>query len=78
MRKFITPAVVAAAFAPIAALSMVTFPTAHAQPLNCPPGQWWDAVANVCRPPVSTVPLNCAPGEYWNPVSNVCRPLGQY
>ncbi|MGV0793804.1 hypothetical protein [Mycolicibacterium sp. XJ1819] len=69
--------VVAAAAAPIAALSVVMSATGSAQPLNCQNGQWWDPVANICRPPVSPVPLNCGPGEYWNPVSNLCRPLGQ-
>ena len=67
-------ALVAAAFAPIAALSVVTSATGLAQPLNCPAGQWWDPGSNTCK---SAVPLNCAPGEYWNPLSNVCRPLGQ-
>lgn len=67
-----------AAAAPIAALSIMMSATGSAQPLDCPAGQWWDPVANVCRGQVATVPLNCAPGQYWNPISNVCRPLGQY
>jgi hypothetical protein len=75
MRTFIRRStIVAAAFAPIAALSLLTSAAGSTQPLNCPSGQYWDPAANVCR---SLVPLNCAPGEYWNPVSNVCRPLGQ-
>jgi hypothetical protein len=65
---------VAAAFAPVAAMSIVTSAIGSAQPLNCPAGQWWDPGTNTCK---NAVPLACAPGEYWNPISNVCRPLGQ-
>lgn len=71
-------AIAAVAAAPIAALSVMTSATGSAQPINCPPGQWWDPVDNVCRGPVATVPLACAPGEYWNPITNLCRPLGVY
>ena len=70
--------VVAAAAAPIAALSVVMSATGSAQPLNCQNGEWWDPVANVCRPPAVAFPPNCGPGNYWNPVTNVCRPLGVY
>jgi hypothetical protein len=66
--------VMAAAAAPIAALSIALSATGSAQPLNCPSGQWWDPGTNSCK---NAVPLNCAPGEYWNPISNACRPLGQ-
>jgi hypothetical protein len=66
--------VMAAAAAPIAAMSIAMSGTASAQPMNCPPGQWWDPGSNSCK---NSVPLACAPGEYWNPVSNLCRPLGQ-
>ncbi len=65
---------VAAACAPVAALSLWGSAIGSAQPLNCPVGQWWDPGTNTCK---SSVPLACAPGEYWNPISNVCRPLGQ-
>ncbi|MGV0717737.1 hypothetical protein ABQE93_20255 [Mycolicibacterium sp. XJ662] len=79
MRKFVRRStIVAAAFAPVAALSVMASAVGAAQPLNCPAGEWWDPVDNVCRGPVATVPLACAPGEYWNPITNVCRPLGQY
>jgi hypothetical protein len=74
MSKLLRTAVVAAVSAPIAALSVVTAAGGAAQPLNCPPGQYWDPASNTCR---NSVPLNCAPGQYWNPVSNLCRPLGQ-
>jgi hypothetical protein len=66
--------IVAAAAAPIAAMSVMTSALGSAQPLNCPAGQWWDPATNTCK---NAVPLACAPGEYWNPISNVCRPLGQ-
>jgi hypothetical protein len=66
--------VMAAAAAPIAAVSIAMSATGSAQPLNCQNGEWWDPVANVCQKPL--VPLNCGPGQYWNPASNVCRPLG--
>ncbi len=79
MRKILCRSMVmAAAAAPVAAVSLAMSAIATAQPLNCPNGEWWDPVDNVCRGPVATVPLACAPGEYWNPITNVCRPLGLY
>jgi hypothetical protein len=66
---------VAAAVAPVAALSLLSPAIGSAQPPNCQNGQWWDPASNTCKAPL--VPLNCAPGEYWNPASNLCRPLGQ-
>ncbi|MDA4107594.1 hypothetical protein MHOL44478_10015 [Mycobacterium holsaticum DSM 44478] len=77
-KRFRRSAIAAAAFAPVAAMSVMASAIGSAQPLNCQNGEWWDAVDNICRPPVATAPLACAPGEYWNPVKNVCRPLGQY
>nr|WP_090277872.1 hypothetical protein [Mycolicibacterium komanii]CRL72962.1 Chitin binding Peritrophin-A domain protein [Mycolicibacterium komanii] len=79
MSKIISRAMIVAATAgPLAAFSIATAASGAAQPINCPNGQWWDPVDNVCRGPVATAPLACAPGEYWNPITNVCRPLGQY
>ncbi len=79
MHKLLRRSTIAAvAAAPIAALSLMAPAIGSAQPINCPPGQWWDPVDNICRGAVATVPLNCPPGEYWNPISNLCRPLGQY
>lgn len=75
MSKLLRTAIVAAVCAPVAALSVVTAATGAAQPLNCPPGQYWDPGSNTCK---NSVPLNCAPGQYWNPITNLCRPLGQY
>lgn len=78
MKKIISRSMImAAAAAPVVAVSLVLPASASAQPLDCPNG-WWDPVANTCRGPVATAPLACAPGQYWNPVSNLCRPLGQY
>ena len=67
--------VLAAAAAPIAALSVLMPATGSAQPLNCVNGQFWDPITNTCQTPRPAD--NCAPGEYWNALSNVCRPLGQ-
>jgi hypothetical protein len=76
MNKIIRRSVViAAAAGPIAAFSVAMSAIGSAQPLACPPGQWWDPGTNTCK---SAVPLACAPGDYWNPITNVCRPLGQY
>jgi hypothetical protein len=75
MSKLLRTAIVAAVSAPIAALSVVTAASGTAQPLNCPPGQYWEPGSNTCK---NSVPLNCAPGQYWNPLTNLCRPLGQY
>jgi len=67
--------VIAAAAAPVTAMSIAMSATGAAQPLNCPPGQYWEPGSNTCK---SAVPLACAPGEYWNPLTNLCRPLGLY
>jgi hypothetical protein len=69
--------VMAAAAAPIAAVSIAMSATGSAQPqpINCPPNQYWDPGSNSCK---NAVPLACAPGDYWNPITNLCRPLGQY
>ena len=69
--------ILTAAIAPIAALSLVSPAAGSAQPLDCQNGEWWDPVANVCRPALVPFPPNCGLGQYWNPVSNACRPLGQ-
>ncbi|WP_445165414.1 hypothetical protein ACTXG7_15975 [Mycolicibacterium sp. Dal123E01] len=67
--------ILAAACAPIAALSLVTSAPGSADPLNCENGSWWDPVANVCQPPpAGPVPLNCQNGEWWDPGANTCRP----
>jgi hypothetical protein len=77
MSKLLRTAIVAAISAPIAALSVVTAASGSAQPqpINCPPGQYWDPGSNSCK---NAVALNCPPGQYWNPITNFCRPLGQY
>jgi len=76
MRKnILRSAIVAAACAPIAALSVATSAIGSAQPLNCAYPQFWDPITNTCQTPRPAG--NCAPGEYWNALSNACRPLGQ-
>jgi hypothetical protein len=66
--------ILAAAFAPIAALSLVAPAGGSAQPLGCQNGEWWDPVADVCQPPVAPTPLGCQNGDWWDPVGNTCRP----
>src|SRR5882757_9279869 len=63
-----------AAFAPIAALSLVPPAAGSAQPLDCQNGEWWDPVANVCQPSAAPAPLGCQNGDWWDPVGNACRP----
>ncbi|MBY0289549.1 MAG: hypothetical protein K2X52_20800 [Mycobacteriaceae bacterium] len=75
MSKLLRPAIVAALCAPIFAVATAASGGAQPQPINCPPGQYWDPGSNSCK---NAVPLNCAPGQYWNPITNFCRPLGQY
>ena len=76
MNKIILRSMVtAAAAAPIAAVSIAMAASGSAQPINCPPNQYWDPGSNTCK---NAVPLACAPGDYWNPITNLCRPLGQY
>lgn len=76
MNKLVhTVAVVAAMTAAQVAFSTVATPAAgSAEPLACPPGQWWEPVANACRPLPQA--MNC-PGGWWDPTANVCRPLDQ-
>jgi hypothetical protein len=60
----------AAAIVPFAFATIVTPVVSFA---DCQNGQWWDPVANACRPPVGP-PLFCDNGWWWDPVANVCRP----
>ncbi len=73
MSKLLRPAIVAAVCAPV--FAVVTAASGTAQPINCPPAQYWDPGSNTCK---NAAPLACAPGQYWNPITNLCRPLGQY
>ena len=59
------------AFAPMAVVTVATPAVSFA---DCENGDWWDPVANVCRPPVVPPPLLCENGWWWDPVANVCRP----
>ena len=67
--------IVAAAFGPIAALSVMGSAMGSAQPPDCVNGQFWDPISNTCKTPRPAD--DCAPGQYWNALSQVCRPLGQ-
>ncbi len=61
-----------------AAVAFVAPATSWADPpANCEPGQYWDAITNICRPlGQGPTPLNCPAGQYWDPTTNVCRDLG--
>jgi hypothetical protein len=60
-----------------AAVAFATPATSWADPANCDPGQYWDAVTSICRPlGQGPTPLNCPAGQYWDPTTNVCRDLG--
>ena len=65
-------AAIGAVLAPFGLLAVVTVATPAVSWADCGAGEWWDPVANVCRPPV--VPLACDNGWWWDPVGNVCRP----
>ena len=66
--------ILTAALAPIAALSLVTPAASSAQPLDCQNGEWWDPVANVCRP--TGAPMkDCLPDGWWDPTIADCRPF---
>jgi hypothetical protein len=64
-KPFRRSTILMAAFAPIAALSLVTPAAGSAQPLDCQNGEWWDPVANVCQPPAAPAPRGCPNGEWW-------------
>ena len=75
MRTFVRRLVpvVVMALAPMAAVTIATPAVSLAQ---CANGEWWDAKANVCRPPGAPLALPCDAGQWWDPTANVCRPLG--
>ena len=66
-------AVAAAGFAPLAFVTVISPAVSHA---DCTFGtEYWDPVANVCRPTGLVLPKNCSPDGWWDPVINDCRPL---
>ena len=73
MRKFARRLLVGATAA-FASTAFVTIVTPAVSFADCDNTQWWDPVANLCRPLVVT-PLDCENGSWWDPVGNVCRPL---
>ena len=72
MRKF-GRRLAAGTTAALAAMAFVTIAAPAVSSAQCDNTQWWDPVANVCRPLV-VVPLDCENGFWWDPVANVCRP----
>ena len=74
MSKFIrrVAGVVAVALAPMAYVTVVSPGVSSAQ---CDWGDWWDPIANVCRPIVPPAPQDCGWGNWWDPGTNVCRPV---
>jgi hypothetical protein len=65
-------AVAAAGFAPLVFVTVISPAVSHA---DCAPGtEWWDPVANMCRP--TGAPMkNCLPNGWWDPTINDCRPF---
>lgn len=70
VRRIATAA--AAGLAPLAFVTVISPAVSHA---DCTPGtEWWDPVANVCRP--TGAPMkNCLPSGWWDPTINDCRPF---
>ena len=64
--------VAAAGFAPLAFVTVISPAVSNA---DCAPGtEWWDPVANVCRP--TGAPMkNCLPNGWWDPTIADCRPF---
>ncbi|MGV9802483.1 hypothetical protein ACWDTP_30985 [Mycobacterium sp. NPDC003449] len=57
----------------VAPLAFVTIATPAISSAQCGGADWWDPVANTCRPPVGP-PMACENGSWWDPVGNTCRP----
>jgi len=65
--------VAAAGIAPLAFVTVISPAVSHA---DCTFGtEYWDPVANECRPTGLVLPKNCSPDGWWDPVINDCRPL---
>jgi hypothetical protein len=62
----------ATAAAPLAFVTVISPAVSHA---DCAAGtEWWDPVANVCRP--TGAPMkNCLPTGWWDPTISDCRPF---
>lgn len=74
MRKTLSrvAAAAAAGIAPLAFVTVITPAVSHA---DCAVGtEWWDPVANVCRP--TGAPMkDCLPTGWWDPTIMDCRPF---
>jgi hypothetical protein len=65
--------VAAAGIAPLAFVTVLSPAVSHA---DCTFGtEYWDPVANECRPTGLVLPKNCSPDGWWDPVINDCRPF---
>ena len=62
--------VAAAGIAPLAFVTVISPAVSHA---DCALGtEWWDPIANVCRP--TGAPMkNCLPDGWWDPTIADCR-----
>jgi hypothetical protein len=69
-RRIATAAAVG--LAPFAFVTVITPAISHA---DCAPGtEWWDPVANECRP--TGAPMkDCLPTGWWDPTIMDCRPF---
>jgi hypothetical protein len=74
MRKIVSRIASAAAVA-VAPLAFVTVISPAVSSADCMPGtEWFDPVANQCRP--TGAPMkNCLPNGWWDPTINDCRPF---
>jgi hypothetical protein len=60
----------AAGIAPLAFVTVISPAVSNA---DCVPGtEWWDPVANVCRPTGAAM-KNCLPDGWWDPTIADCR-----
>jgi hypothetical protein len=65
-------AVTAAGLAPLAFVTVISPAVSNA---DCAPvTEWWDPVANMCRP--TGAPMkDCLPTGWWDPTISDCRPF---
>jgi hypothetical protein len=73
--KTIIRRIASVAAAGIAPLAFVTVISPAVSSADCALGtEWWDPVANVCRP--TGAPMkNCLPDGWWDPTIADCRPF---
>lgn len=65
---------IGAVLAPFGLMAVVTVAAPAVSWADCAAGEWWDPMANTCRPPVVPPPPMCDNGWWWDPVGNACRP----